>query len=445
MRTTTRRQFLRGVGGVVLPLPFLPSVARATAVPSRDPHPLVVFRVANGVAQALNFDGVQESDKFWPSRAGALSTEGLGEDVGQSTSVLAPYASRLMMVNGAYAPFPPQAELHAAGGNQLLTAMPPGPPTHTVMTYAQGESIDNYVARMNPDVNRGEPLTLFTGRRSGFGSEILSYRGPNDLRSAEDDPWSVYVRLTGGEVSVGERRSVNDHVLEQLRALMSSSQLGEADRKRLEQHTESIWDFETLCGRLAAEAEVGMEELSGLSRLDDYRLTFARLHADVIALALSCDLARAATLQIGDRTDLTQYTIRGEKLATYHSISHRQAEDDAVRHAAIDRLHLEAFRYLLDQLASRDVLDRSVVCFVSELGHGVTHTYHRQPWVIAGRGDGTLRTGVYLELPEFTHNQLLNTLITATGLRTPEGGAITDFGDPSLEQTLCDAMVAVPV
>jgi hypothetical protein len=82
---------------------------------------------------------------------------------------------------------------------------------------------------------------------------------------------------------------------------------------------------------------------------------------------------------------------------------------------------------------------------VSELGHGVTHTYHRQPWIIAGQGDGTLRTGAYLKLPEFTHNQLLNTLITATGLRTPEGGAITDFGDPSLEPGLVDELVAVPV
>jgi hypothetical protein len=436
---------LRGLGGALLPLPWLPSLARATAVPSPEPHPLVIFRVANGVAQALG-GAVPESDKFWPSREGPLTAASLGADQRtRSTSELAAHAEGLLMVNGAYAGFPAIAELHAGGGNQLLTAMPPGPPTETIMTYGQGESIDNYVARMNPDVNRGEPLTLFTGRRSGFGEEILSYRGPNDLRAAEDDPWSVYVRLTGGNLPARERRSVNDLVLEQLRDLLGSSQLSAEDRAKLELHTESVWDFEGLCARLASESEVGLEELSGLSRLDDHRITFARMHADVLALALSCDLARAATLQVGDRTDLTQYTILGEKLASYHSISHRQSPDDVIRHALIDRLHLQTFGYLLDQLEARGLLERSVVCFVSELGHGVSHTYHRQPWIIAGRGDGTLRTGAYLRLPEFTHNRLLNTLITATGLRTSDGGPITDFGDPSLDPGLVDEMVAVPV
>ena len=63
-------------------------------------------------------------------------------------------------------------------------------------------------------------------------------------------------------------------------------------------------------------------------------------------------------------------------------------------------------------------------------------------WVIAGRGDGTLRNGVYVDAGDVTHDKLLATLLTATGHRTNRGAPIEQFGDPSLAGGLIDAMLA---
>ncbi|MCA9489847.1 MAG: DUF1552 domain-containing protein [Myxococcales bacterium] len=431
---------LKGLGGVVLPLPLLASLP-ARGADRGDPHPLVIVRQGNGVAQG----NAAEGDSFWPTQEpGPFTSDSLRAQGSQSTAVLARFAEHLLMVRGTYAPFPALAERHAAGGNQLLTAMPPGPPTHTIMTYAQGESVDNLVARLQPHINGGEPLTLFTGGRAGMGEEILSYRGPNDLRAAEDDPWSVYKRLTGGAGSPDQRRSVNDFVLDQLRDLSGSSQLSAEDRLRLERHTDAIRDFEVLCDRLSSQVETGMAGLSGLGTLDENRITMARLHCEILAIALECDLVRAVTLQVGDRTDLTQYTIDGTKLREFHSISHReQGPEDFELHRSIDRMMLtDVYGYLLNRLEERGILKRSVVVWVSELGDGVNHDYIDLPWMIAGRGDGTLLNGGYVRAANRTHNKMLNTLITATGLRAADGGPWTTFGDASLEPGLLDTAVS---
>ena len=86
----------------------------------------------------------------------------------------------------------PERRQDAGGGNQLLTAARCGPLTDTVMTLAMGESIDNWIARQS-DINGGQPLTLYAGRRDNYGEECLSYRGPQLLRGAESDPFAVYV------------------------------------------------------------------------------------------------------------------------------------------------------------------------------------------------------------------------------------------------------------
>jgi hypothetical protein len=275
------------------------------------------------------------------------------------------------------------------------------------------------------------------------GHEILSYRGANDLRAAEDDPWSVYHRLLGGTGTPDQRRSANDAVLDQLRDLAAGSQLSSEDRLRLERHTDSMRDFEVLCARLTQEQEDTARGLSGLGRLDEHRITMARLFCDLIALCLECDIARAVTLQIGDRVDLTCYEVNGVKLRQFHSISHReQGLGDYELHRQIDRLIMsQVHLYLLDRLAERGLIERSVVVFASEIATG-DHSTVNLPWVVAGRGDGTLRNGLYLDVPRTSHHTFLNTLITATGLRAEDGGPWTTFGHPELGPGLLDAVVA---
>ncbi len=450
--TTSRRMFLRGLGGVALGLPVLESIRpTAHAAQTAPAHPIVFLRQANGVQQADN----GEPDRYWPRNRGAITTASLsGPDADRAVSELAAYADRLLLVSGTRFDFPSSGCGHSGGGNQLLTAAPVSTDPGGNRSLALGESADNYVARSFPN-NGGEPLTLYTGPRGGYIDEVLSYRGPLDLRAAEDDPWNAYMRMVGGaEVDAlleVRRRSINDLVREQMQALMSRPELSQRDKDRLDLHFQSIRDFEVLACRFTEDEEQAMASMLGQGTLNDNRVTVAQMHCDLIALAFACDFVRAATLQIGDGNDGTEYTIHGVRLPNFHMISHRiydhGSEGDPIAgavdmHHDIDRLHLQIFRHLLDKLDQHGILDSSIAVMTNDLGAGVSHTYRNVPWVIAGAGDGILRQGQYVDAGDVAHNQLLSTLISATGLRKADGSLVDDFGDPSLPRGTISEMLA---
>ncbi len=450
--STSRRMFLRGLGGATLGLPILESIRTqdAQAAAAATPHYSVFVRQANGVAQEDN----GESEQYWPRSTGAITTNSLSTtDSDRALSELADYADRTLMVKGADFAFPGNGCGHSGGGNQCLTAAQVSGDPSGNLSLAMGESIDNYIAKQHAN-NGGEPLTLYTGPRYNYLEEVLSYRGPLDLRSAEDDPWNAYQRMIGGgsalDALLTERRqSVNDLVRDQMTTLLARPELSASDKQRLELHFDSIRDFEVLSCFVSAQEEQAMLDVNGLSTLHDNRVTVAELHADLIAIAFACDHVRSATLQVGDGNDQTEYTIDGERLPSFHQISHRIYSDGSVgppiigaadMHHKIDRLHLQIFRHLLDKMDSFGILDQSIAVHTNDLGTP-THRYSNVPFIVVGGGDGTIGQGKFVDAGGVSHNKVLNTLITAAGVRTITGGNVEDFGDPSLSGGLLTEML----
>jgi hypothetical protein len=449
----SRRLVLKGLGGAALALPFLESWRPAGATPAVGPFYSVFLREGNGVAQA-DYNG--EPEQFWPRNTGVVTQSSLSTtDADRAVSELAAYADRLLLVKGTRFSFYDNVTCgHSGGGNQVLTAARVSDYPSGALSLAMGESIDNYIARHHPN-NGGEPLTLYTGPRDGYLEEVMSYRGPYDLRSAEDDPWTAYLRMVGGtqldELLENRRKSINDLVRGQMQTLLGKPWLSTEDRRRLELHFDAIRDFEGLSCRLNEDEEQTMATMLGQGTLNANRVTVAQMHCDLIALAFSCDFARVATLQIGDGNDGTQYTINGETLPRFHQISHRiysdGSEGDPIvgaidMHHQIDRLFLQIFARLLDKLESYGLMDRTYAVNTNDLGAGVSHTYENPPWVIAGPGDGLLKQGEFVDLGgDVSHNKLLNTLISAAGIRDANGDPITNFGDPELEGGIISEIV----
>jgi len=455
----SRRMFLRGIGGVTLGLPLLESLAPRSAHATTGtgtgmggtPHYSVFMRQANGVAQEDN----GEPEQYWPRSTGPITTASLSTtDSDRALSELADYADRMLMVKGANFAFPGNGCGHSGGGNQCLTAAQVSSDPSGNLSLAMGESIDNYIAKQHA-TNGGEPLSLYTGPRNGYIEEVLSYRGPLDLRSAEDDPWNAYQRMIGGTAALdvllaNRRKSVNDLVREQMTGLLARPELSASDRQRLELHFDNIRDFEVLSCLLTPAEEKEMQGLSGQGTDNDLRVRMAELHSDLIAIAFACDHVRTATLQVGDGNDSTQYTVDGVKLPSFHQISHRiysdGSEGDPIAgavdmHHGIDRLHLRIFRHLLDKIDAYGLLEQSVAVHTNDLGTP-THRYVDVPFIVVGGGDGTLAQGQFVDLGGVSHNKVLNTLITATGIRTAGGAPIEDFGDPSLDPGLATEMLA---
>ncbi len=462
----SRRGFLYGTGGVAVGLPFLEGLQprKLRAAPPERPRYAVFVRQANGCAQADN----GEPEQFWPQNLGTLTTESMSTtDKDRAVSELAEFADKLLLVRGTRFAFPGNGCGHSGGGNQVLTAAKVSDDPMGNLSLAMGESVDNRIAReLNPASNP-EPLATYAGAMGGYINEVLSYRGPKDLRAADRNPWSVYTKMVGITMLPEEvikqikarRTSVNDLLKEQMSSLMSSPKLSKDDTDRLQLHYDAIRDIEIeLSCQLPPQEELdAMEAQMDYSGQDDRMQTIVKMHMNLIAFAFACDYTRAATLQIGDGNDGTEYLIDGIKFPRYHQISHRIYSDgsegdpipDALgKHHRIDREHGKMFAHLLQRLSmyTTDVgtiLDDSVAVWCNDLGAGVSHTYNNIPWVCAGSCGGFLKTGQYIDAGDVAHNKFFNTILSAVGLTNKEGSFVDDFGDPELEPGVIDGMIKV--
>lgn len=448
-----RRRFLQGAGGAIVALPVLESIMpRHASAAEGSPRFFVAMRQANGVCTQT--DG--EPERFWPAEHGTLTTESMTAESGKAVSELAAYAPDLLLVSGTRFGFPGNGCGHSGGGNQCLTAARVSDNPAGNESLAMGESVDNRIATLLNDPGV-DPLTLYVGKKGGYIDEVLSYRGPMDLRGADENPWSVYQKLFG-LIGMDEhvldqikarRTSVNDLVTEQMNALLVHPQLSTADRARLELHRDSIRDLEIdLACQLPSDEEIAaMQAMEADAQNNDNVEVVARMQLDLVALAFACELTHAATLQIGDGNDSTRYTVQGQVLPSFHQVSHRIYSDGSegdpipgadLMHHEIDRIHARMFVHLLDRLSQytlatgERLLDQTAALWTNDLSNRY-HSYSNIPQVLAGSAGGYLKTGQYVDAGNVTHNKFFNTILNAVGCTNADGSPIMDFGDPSLE------------
>lgn len=451
MSDWSRRRFLQGLGGVTLALPFFESLQpRAAWGQSMRHRFLVVVRAGNGIVQ----EGSEVGEKFWPRTLGALTVNDLKvTNADRATSLLGDYATRLLMVKKVRLPFARNSCGHAEAIPQVLTAM-----NHTGGSsnspLALGRSVDWLLADKLNGAGAG-PLTFMAGPTNTYIGNALSWSAPQQRAAAEHSPLNAFMRLTGlssappevQQLVANRRKSVNDLVRAQLRELSSQPQLSVKDQQRLAQHLDAVRDMELqLTCELPADQATSVRAITS-PEANDVRPEVARRFMDLIAWAFNCRLNHVSTLQVGEGNDGTQYTINGTKLPSFHWISHRIYADgsdgapipNAVElHQQIDRLHLSLFKYLLDRLDGYaspyggTLLDDSVAVWTNDLGDGPPHDASNTPWILAGSGGGTLRTGQVVDHQKKPVNQVLNTLINAMGVRKSGGAPTDDFGDASL-------------
>jgi hypothetical protein len=453
-----RRHFLRGVAGVAVALPFLETFAPRRARAAGPPPFAVFVRQANGVAQQTD----DEPERFWPSALGPLTQASLAAETDRAVSVLADHADRLILVRGVGFAFPGNGCGHSGGGNQCLTAAQVSDTPSGAGSLSMGESIDNRIARELQPAGV-EPLTLYAGKMAGYLDEVLSYRGAKLLRAAERNPFVAYTKLFGASAMDAEalarlkaaRTSVNDLVRGEMKALMARTDLSKGDRDRLDLHFQSIRDLEVgMACNLTPMEVAAMDAIQGGVALSDNVQTITRMQMDLLALAFSCGVVRAATLQIGDGNDSTEYTINGQKQYSYHWISHRiQGDGDTGApidnapelHHEIDKIHGNLFKYLLDKLASYPLptgtlLDSGVAVWTNDLANKY-HSYDDIPYVLAGSCNGLLKTGQYLDAGGVNNNKMWNTVGAAVGCTKDGKTPMDDFGDPSLAPGFIPAMM----
>jgi hypothetical protein len=423
---------------IAVGLPFLEGLPERSAwAAGSDPVFTLMMVAACGVV----------GGKFFPSATGALSTSSMGTD--RATSVLAPHAANLLFIRGVNWPMGGVTGCgHAQGLCQSLTATPSEGSSNSA--YATGPSADMVIAKaVNP--NGGDPLTLYAGAKN-YIAERISFKGSGagQVRAADANPYALYSKIinlptstpgtggTGGTTAdpgaaalATSKKSVNDLVRNELKALMANTALSSADKQRLQLHFDTIRDAEVTMGTMAAScSKDGLDttKLDSLKsgyafKMDGMIEHIVKLHLQLVAVAFACNYNRVATLQWGDGTDGTKYNVpsNGSLNWPFHHISHRVASDSATgnnptaeaAHAEIDALRMKTLLAGLDAFKARGLSDKSIIMWTNHVSDGPSHSFKNVPHIIWGNGGGYLKTGQYIDAGNVTNNRLLNTVITA--------------------------------
>jgi hypothetical protein len=457
----SRRNLLRGAGGLAVSLPFLESLAprAAHAAGVTPPKRLAIVVTCNGV----------NMERWFPATSyGPLTAESFPSTV--ALHPLKDYAAKLLIPRGMH--LVPYGEGHSGGIAHKLTA---APLQDWWERYPKGASLDHVVARsINPE-GRG-PLNLMVGFRMPNEWGSVSYSAPGVQAVPFQDPWKAFKDWAnvGTDTAAQEleraarrRRSVLDVVREDLLSLQGSTRLGRSDRDKLDLHFTSIRSLERGMGDAGlitcALPQARMAELAAVNpytvALDSEYERIGGMMMDILALALACGQNRVATLQWGSEAVGPVFTWLGKNPEDaagrylHHALSHGNTSSISIfpnlptatwKDALfrIDSWYAAQFKSLLDRLSrytepGGSVLDNTAVCLMNNLSEGLTHDTRDLPTLIAGSCGGYFKQGQYVKLTrgadtnnqtDAPSNKLLTTLANAVGARRPDGSPFTDFG-----------------
>jgi hypothetical protein len=415
----TRRSFLCGISACI-PLPFLEAM-QAGAATSKEPVRLVWLYTKSGMW----------TPKFTPTETG---------DKWQLTPILEPLADFQADVNiltglrhaNAFKPNP-VVNRHGQDAVCHLTAADLG--RVPGIAAKNGISIDQIAARSVGEHTRLPTLNLT------IDSESISYNANGDRIPAESRPELVFDRMFGERTQQSleqmERRfrrhkSILDDVMEQTVTL--NSQLGSADRDKLDAYLTSLRDVER---RMQIERRwAGVEAVAvpdGVQRpgaKPARRGDYVKVMMDLIALALQTDQTRIATFKLGAMG--CQYPELGSP-NTYHTYTHGAGTSEAARKnmIAVDRERIGHLAYFLGKLrdipdGEHNLLHNSFVHYGA--GMGKTHGEGEAdgdvvPNLTAGHAGGRIRTGQHIDYGKKPLTNLYVSMLQSAGV---EMGSFVD-------------------
>ena len=156
---------------------------------------------------------------------------------------------------------------------------------------------------------------------------------------------------------------------------------------------------------------------------------------DLNVLAFQTDTTRVSTY-IGSTPNGASYPELGFK-DQHHSNTHHQNEPEKVRKvAAITEFNIAQFAYMVKKMHSvregdGTLLDNCIMMWGSGLEDGNKHTRENLPFVIAGKGGGSIKTGRFLPDTKGNQGDLLTTLLACAGIPIdrPVGIATKQLGE----------------
>lgn len=432
MKVLSRRTLLRGslAGSLVgLALPQLDAMLgpRGAYADGEVPPPFFgLFFWANGVPWHARHGSEQASagtpDLWTPS--------GTGPGYAMS-EMLAPLAAHRPTVLTGLEPKtdvpadpPGQSDGHMRGFMVGLTGdriRPEGfdHPSHTLAPLRP--TLDQVVARDADFYASGVPrfrsvhVGVSEARFHDYGHwNAISYNGPSSQNLPMLQPGQLFSMLFSvppDAEELGRRASLLDAVHEDATRLRM--RLGGADRARLDEHLEHVRELErrmTLATGAACEAPA--------APVDGDLLTRTQSMADLLAVALRCELTRVFTFMLTSPASTHVFSHLGVPDGLHKTCHDGLWEQvrSVTRHqmtclaAVLDRLDAE-----VDATGTR-LLDRGVILGLTEYGEGWKHSTNELPALLLGGANGRLLRGVHVREEGGNYARVHLTALRALGL-----------------------------
>lgn len=433
-----RRTCLKGVGAS-LALPLLETMGWAQsgqAKPYKPPVRLGFMYMPHGVIM----------DQFWPANAESFLT--LPPPALES---LRPVLDQCLMMKGIsgvpIAPF--NGAPHALELSTWLTAILPDAPTRNRINIAV--SADQIAANYVGGLTSLPSLELATmpqthkenqeGLHEGYYN-YCSYRSPTQPVPAETNPRGVLNRLFGKSDKPGQTaeadpldRQMLDLVIGGARDLRRK--LPQDDQHKLDEYLDSVRAVER---RIAAieyrQKEAALEKagvsVSKRSASDsppieitipegDKRSEYMQVMCDLNVLAFQTDTTRVSTY-IGSLPNGVSYPELGFNDEHHSQTHHGHKDAEKMRKvAAITKFNIDQFAHMIKKMHSLregegTLLDNCIMMWGSGLEDGSDHSRKNLPFIVAGRGGGSVDTGRFLPGIQGNQGDLLTTLLACAGV-----------------------------
>jgi hypothetical protein len=426
-KSIPRRTFLQGLGASVA-LPYLDAMvpagrlSKASMNAASGNSRLICIESVHGAAGSNTWGA---SKHLWaPAATGkkfVLNPDG-------ALPALEPWRDYLTIVSNTDCRMAEAFEAPEIGGDHFRSSAVFLTQSHPKQTQGSdlfvGQSMDQIVAKRISQDTALPSLQLCIENLDQAGgcyynyacayTDTISWASPNEPLPMIRNPRVAFDMLFGAGANNADRaarRKVNGSILDFILGEMSTlkSQLGSADRQRVDQFVENIRELERRIQAVEARNNSGTErELpEAPPGVPDSFAEHMKLMFDFQVLALESDMTRVISFKTGRDASSRTYPESGTNKGFHPASHHGGREANILDFNLINRYHVSMLPYFLEKLKNTqdgdsNLLERSTIIYGSPMADGNIHNHRRCPLLLLGHGNGKLEGNVHLKAPDGT-------------------------------------------
>ena len=278
------------------------------------------------------------------------------------------------------------------------------------------------------------------GLNEGYYSHC-SFRSPTQAVPAETNPRSVLNRLFGQTDQPGQFAQADPLDRQMLDLVIGGAKdlrrkLPQDDRHKLDEYLDSVRAVERRIAAIEYRQKEAALEKAGVASskrhasdsppieikipVGDKRSEYMQVMCDLNVLAFQTDTTRVSTY-IGSTPNGVSYPELGFTDAHHSQTHHNNKPEQVAKVAAITAFNIAQFAYMVKKMASLregsgTLLDNCIMMWGSGLEDGNKHARENLPFILAGRGGGSINTGRFLAETKGNQGDLLTTILACAGI-----------------------------